>query len=451
VSRFAASARWFRTLVVGVPIAVAATSARAQPAPPPVPAPVPAPAAPAATAPPPATDNASDAAELEKALAADQAAQKASGAPNAAGSEPTGEGASAAPAGGAGGQSLNPDLSLIADFAAAYFSQDDNLETGAHDPTQNGFNLQQLELAAGAAVDPYFRFDANIVFGLDEVEIEEAYATTLDLPFQLQARFGQFLTRFGRINSMHLHAWDFVDQPFAIGRIFGPEGNRGLGVELSWLTPLPWYVEIVASTIGAAGEGTNRSFFGADDLGVDGPADLLYVTALKQFFPLSEDWSLSVGLSGAFGPNSTGRSNRTDVYGVDLFLKYRPITRESSTIVALQSEWLYRRRQVPENVLADVDGYAQLFWRFAQRWAVAGRYEYGSPVVDSAGDVVVDPLDPEWTSERQRVGANLTYWPSEFSRLRLQGARDMPDWRNGIWMVFLAAEVVVGAHGAHKF
>ena len=274
---------------------------------------------------------------------------------------------------------------MIADFAAAYFSEDENLETGAHDPTQTGFNLQQLELAASAAVDPYLRFDANIVFGLFGVELEEAYGTTLDLPFKLQARFGQFLTRFGRINPTHLHSWDFVDQPFAIGRVFGAEGNRGLGVELSWITPLPWYVEIVASTTGAAGEGTARSFFGADDLGVEDPGDLLYVTALKQFFPVSEDVSLALGFSGAFGPNSTGRDNRTEVYGTDLYLKYRPITRQSFTIVALQTEWLYRRRQVPADVLADISGYAQLFWRFDQRWGTAARYEYGSPAFDSGG------------------------------------------------------------------
>ena len=55
-------------------------------------------------------------------------------------------------------------------------------------------------------VDPYFRFDSNLVFSQFGVEIEEAYATTLDLPANLQVRAGQFLTRFGRINATHPHA-----------------------------------------------------------------------------------------------------------------------------------------------------------------------------------------------------------------------------------------------------
>jgi hypothetical protein len=432
-----AVARFHSPALLALAALAAAVSALAQPAPAPEPELEPVPAPPASPSAP--------SSDIEAALSADRDAVAESSPPQAqAATTPAWRDPSRA--------SLNPELSLIADFAAAYFSQDENLQTGGHDPTQTGFNLQQLELAASAAVDPYLRFDANLVFGLFGVELEEAYGTTLDLPLRLQARFGQFLTRFGRINSTHLHAWDFVDQPIAIGRVFGAEGNRGLGVELSWITPLPWYVEIVGSATGAAGEGTARSFFGADDLGVESPADLLYVTALEQFFPVTDDWSLLLGFSGAFGPNSTGRDNRTEVYGTDLYVKYRPITRQSSTIVTLQTEWLYRRRQVPSDVLADVSGYAQLFWRFDQRWGTAARYEYGSPSFDSSGDVAAgDPLDPEWTESRHRVSANLTYWPSEFSRFRLQGGRDMPGVVDGIWSVFLAAELVTGAHGSHAF
>lgn len=347
-------------------------------------------------------------------------------------------------------QSMNPDMAVILDVAAAYFSDEEHRQTGGHDPSKNGFNFQQLELSLQSIVDPYFRFDSNIVFSLYGVEVEEAYATTLDLPARLQVRAGQFLSRFGRINATHPHSWDFVDQPFAIGRVFGGEGGRGLGAELAWLLPIPWFGEAVVSVQQADGEATARSFYGGRDLGVDGPRDFLYVTALKQFFELHADWSLAVGASGAFGPNSTGRDNRTDVFGGDLYLKYRPITRASSTIVSLQTEWLLRRRQVPEDLLYDLSSYTQLFWRFAQRWGTAARWEYGSPAEGVTG-AALDPLDPDWTEARQRVSANVTFWPSEFSRLRLQGSRDEFGELDPIWAAFLAAEFVVGAHGAHAF
>ena len=118
-------------------------------------------------------------------------------------------------------QSLNPDISFITDVAAAYFSADDPLMGGGHDPTKTGFNLQQLELYVSGAVDPYFRFDANLVFSQFGVEIEEVYATTLALPWNLQLRAGQFLTRFGRINNSHPHTWNFVDQMLVMGKFFG--------------------------------------------------------------------------------------------------------------------------------------------------------------------------------------------------------------------------------------
>ena len=345
-----------------------------------------------------------------------------------------------------------PDMSLVLDLALAYFSDDEPLQDGGHDPTETGFNLQQLEMSLSKSVDPYFRFDANIVFSLFGVEIEEAYVTTTDLPLDLQLRAGQLLTRFGRINSSHPHSWSFADQPFMWSKVFGGEGNRALGVELSWLSPLPWYVELLGSVSGAAGESTARSFYGDDDQGVHSPLDFQSTGAIKQFFDLSEDWSLMWGLSAATGPNPSGKGTRSDVYGTDLYLKYRPITRASYTTVSLQAEWLYRRRQLPLDLVQDSGGYVELFWRFAKRWGTAARYEHGSAPLNLDGNRTVDPLDPDQTEARHRGTLANTFWPTEFSRLRLQGSADFPGWRpQPILAAFLAFEVVVGAHGAHKF
>lgn len=394
--------------------------------------------------------SAEDLAAIEAATSEDAAALEESGAAEAADSTAS---AGSTPRTGGATQSLNPDLSFIADVAGAWFTdQDQQLQTGDHDPTHNGFNLQQLELSVSSTVDPYFRFDANIVFQLDGVEIEEAYATTLDLPGRLQVRAGQFLTRFGRLNATHPHTWHFVDQPFALGRVFGGEGNRGLGLEASWLTPLPWYVELVGSMTDAFGEGSARSFYGDSDRRIEGPRDFQYTAALKQFFPLSDDWSLYWGVSGAFGPNATGTQNYTQVYGTDLYLKWRPITYQSYQQLVLQAEWMLRRRQVPGDVLSDVDGYAYLFWRFARRWGAGVRYEYGSSARGQDGQLADDYLDPEWIGPRHRVTAAATFWPTEFSRLRLQGSVDHPRWLDEpVWAAFLQAEFVTGAHGAHQF
>ncbi|HEY9900054.1 MAG TPA: hypothetical protein V6D00_12810 [Pantanalinema sp.] len=350
----------------------------------------------------------------------------------------------ASAAGPRGPQSMNPDLSFILDGALAGFSQAPD-QRGGHDPAKNGFNLQQLELSVKSVVDPFWRFDANLVFSQFGVEVEEAYATSLALPSDLQLRAGQFLTRFGRLNPTHPHSWEFVDQPLVLGKFFGGEGNRGLGTELSWLSPLPWYLEVVGSATEAGGASTARSFFGAQDLGVQGPLDLQVTGAIKQFFPLSDAWSLSWGLSGATGPNSSGRANRSDLYGTDLYLKYRSVAGADPTVIGLTCEALARNRQVPGAVLSDAGGYASAFWKFDPSWAIAARYE-------SVTGTANDPLDPEWTGTRQRASANLTYWPSEFSRIRLQGSADLRRWvSEPTYAAMLAFETVIGAHGAHAF
>lgn len=365
---------------------------------------------------------------LEAAMAADRAAAPA---PAPAARQP----------GGSGGYL---DMALILDVAGGWFSQEGQ-QVGAHDPQDTGFTLQQLEWHSAANVDHVFRIEANVVFALFGVEVEEVFATSLALPGGLQARAGAFLTRFGRLNPSHPHAWAFLDQPLVSGKFFGGEGSRGLGVEASWLTPLPWYVELVFSATSASGACCARSFHGAEDPRVESAGDLLYTTALKQFYDLSPAWGLQWGMSAQFGPNASGQDNRSEIYGTDLYLRYRPPASTRRTAVSLQVEAMNRRRQQPNDVLVDSGGYAHLVWNIVPEWAVGARYEFVEGLED-------DPLDPDWDQARQRAATQLTYYPSHFSRLRLQGSRDdVPGLDDPIWSVVLGLEVLAGAHGAHGY
>lgn len=337
----------------------------------------------------------------------------------------------------------NPDISLILDVAGAYFSETPQM-SGGHDPNHTGVTLQQLEMHVASSVDPFFKFDSNIVFAQFGVEIEEAYFTTLSLPANLQVRGGQFLTQFGRLNPTHPHSWAFLNQPLVNGKFFGSEGSRGLGAEISWLSPLPWYVEFVGSATEAVGECCARSFFGAEDLGIRTPADLLYTAALKQFFPISDDFSVMWGLSAQFGPNPTGKDNRSELYGTDLYLRYRPTDSTDMASVSLQVEAIMRNRQVPHDVLRDAGGYADLVWRMTKEWETGARVDYVTGVDN-------DPLDPAWTEARTRASLQASYYPSHFSRIRLQGLADHPANEDWYWGAMLGAEVVVGAHGAHAY
>ena len=144
------------------------------------------------------------------------------------------------------------NISLDGLFALAYSSASDldQIEVGDHDPQQRGFNARNIELAFDGAVDPYFEGFANIVFKLDNdnetsVEVEEAFLQTTDLPFNLQLKGGQFFAAFGRINPTHPHTWDFADAPLVHGRLLGPDGLRGVGAQISWIVPVPWYSQVL--------------------------------------------------------------------------------------------------------------------------------------------------------------------------------------------------------------
>jgi hypothetical protein len=339
----------------------------------------------------------------------------------------------------------NPAISLIFDGALGWFADEDPDQRGAHDPNRTGFTFQQLELHMGASVDPFFRFDANVVFGQFGVEVEEAFATTLGFPGGLQMRAGQFLTRFGRRNATHPHSWNFLDQPLVLGKFMGGEGSRGLGIELSWLVPLPWYAELVTSANDAQGECCARSMLGGQDLGVHGLGDFLYSVMLKQFWELSPDWGLNFGLSAQLGPNASGLGNRSMIAGFDLYLRWKPRDSAGRTSVDLTVEGLFRARELPERNLRDFGGFAELRWLLSSEWALGLRHELVSGLDD-------DPLDPEWTGLRQRTALAVDFLPSHFSRLRLQLGADQPSWEEDVgWMALLGLEVTVGAHAAHAY
>jgi hypothetical protein len=354
-------------------------------------------------------------------------------------------------------QSMNPEISLILDTTAAWFSSDDVDLRGGHDPNSFGFNLQGLELAVGATVDPYFRFDSAILFSLFGVEIEEAFITTLALPWKLQVRAGQFKTDVGRLNPTHLHSWKFVTQPLVNAKYFGGESLRGLGVEVSRLLPTPWYSEVLASVQNIGGAATGRSFAPTQQ-DIDGPLDLTLNTRLENFFELSTQVDLLWGLGWVTGRNHSGRGNVTDIYESDLFLRWRNVTEGGRHEVGWQTEFMLRRRQVPLTVLQDWGGSSFVYYSPSKYFEFATRYELVSGIdpEETEGNTV-DPLDPNWTDLRHRGAINASWMPSHFSRLRLEYQVDYLSYREEMdadalnHQVFLQLEVVTGAHGAHDY
>ncbi len=154
--------------------------------------------------------------------------------------------------GGGGKTYMNISFDGVFALAASTAADLDHIEVGDHDPQQRGFNARNAEIALDGAVDPYFEGFANIVLKLDndnetEIELEEAFMQTTSLPFGLQLKGGQFFAAFGRLNPTHPHTWDFADDPLVNGRLLGPDGLRGVGLQLSWTLPVPWYSQLIGA------------------------------------------------------------------------------------------------------------------------------------------------------------------------------------------------------------
>lgn len=381
-----------------------------------------------------------------------------------------------------GAQSLNPDVSAIidADFgyqrrAASFLAGDDpDLGASAHRPGA-GPAVQEVEVALSAIVDPYFKGEVYLTIpNLSGLEVEEAFATSTSLPWNLQVKMGSFRSAFGRQNGQHLHIQDFTRRPLVNAAFLGADGLRGAAAQVSWLSPLPFYLALF-------GEVRRPDAGSVPALGADDPAppvrtfgggtasDLTFVGAAKAFFPIGEEVSVYAGLNLANGSSpgaytfapagtATSGSNRSTILtGADLYVKWKPPNvAEGYDSLAWQSEVLFRHFAAGGGLPDEWDGglYSQVVWQLSRRWLLGVRGDLiGLPTSTVLGRAI-------------RGSTSLTFQASEFARVRgyleaentSQGSsvssqgQLIPAATPGTAVAaFLQLEVSIGAHGAHPF
>ena len=369
---------------------------------------------------------------------------------------------------------MNISFDSVFALAASSDRQLDRLEVGDHDPQQRGFNARNAEIALDGAVDPYFQGFANIVLKLDnnnetEIELEEAFLQTTSLPYGLQVKGGQFFDPFGRMNATHPHTWEFADSPLVNGRLLGPDGLRGVGAQISWTLPTPWYSQLLFAVQNGRG-GTAYSFRNSGEEGLffnrmtidrDASAlhDMLYVPRFEASFNPSDTQTVLLGASSAFGMNDTGTDNHTQIYGADFLYKWKSTHAEGGfPFVKWQTEAMYRRFEAGrgleglfpvEETFRDWGLYSQVVWGFKKGWVAGIRGDY----VHMQESAFTDDYTRQ---SRSRISANVTWYPTEFSKIRLQYNHDFLEENDffasrDVDSVFLQFEFILGAHGAHKF
>ena len=325
------------------------------------------------------------------------------------------------------GVTANPDIGVIGDFQSSYISRG-----------KKNFNnyLNETEVSLQATVDPYARADFFLSFSRDpetgkySVEVEEGYLTTLSLPASLQLKVGKFRQAVGRINPTHPHALPFIDLPNAYVNYFGEEGLNDEGLSLSWLVPnKKFYQDIVFQVTSGVGEspifkrGENNH--------------LIYLGHLKNFFTLSDNATLELGLTAINGPNDS--LGGTNVGAADITYKWKPVKMNTYRSLTWQSEFYFSRANItPTETNRSFGLYSFLQYQLAKRWFLTGRYDYAQKPFDK-------------TIVEQAYSLTAGWYATEFSKIELEGKTTDENIDSRFYQAWLRWIFVIGAHGAHQY
>jgi len=366
---------------------------------------------------------------------------------------------------------FNPDISMILGGTLQNLSQDPNqyriqgfLPSGGDvGPGKRGFNLGESELTMAANIDP--QFSGQLTFSLtgeDTVSVEEAFVQTRELANGMNLKFGRFLSSIGYLNSQHAHTWDFVDAPLVYQAMLGGQYKPD-GIQAKWLAPIDQYLELgIEAGNGASFPGNDRNRNGAGSvavfahLGDDIGDSSSYRAGLSYLHTAAHQRSYEdAGLTNAF----TGRSNTLIA---DAIYKWAPNGNSTVTNFKLQGEYFRRKETGTLDYAIDTGAaasgdyasnqsgwYLQGVYQFMPNWRVGARYDRLSSGTRDTSLLANMPILQAYSPERSSV--MFDYSPSEFSRLRLQLARD--ESRPGVTdnQIFLQYIMSLGTHAAHSF
>lgn len=323
--------------------------------------------------------------------------------------------------------SANPDIGVVTDFRTSYMSRGKkNLDA----------YLNETEVSFRSVVDPYVRADIFVSFSRDPetqkygVDVEEAYLTTLALPAKLQLKVGKFREAVGRINTVHPHALPFIDLPNAYVNYFGEEGLNDEGASISWLTPAKsFYQELIFQ----ATSGSNESpiFYRGEN------NHFLYLGHLKNFFTLTDDATLELGLTGINGPNDSAFS--TNVAAVDITYKWKPVQMNTYKSLTWQSEFFYSHAKYSASSSHSSIGlYSFIQDQLAKRWFLTGRYDYAQR-----------PYNKKIAEQAFSLSAG--WYATEFQKIELEAKYTDVNVEPNYAQAWLRWIFVIGAHGAHTY
>jgi hypothetical protein len=370
---------------------------------------------------------------------------------------------------------FNPALSLV--LAGTYtrllqdpqaYAIDGFAPTGGEvGPPRRSFGLGESELGIAANIDHTLRGQLTAALAPEGgADVEEAFIQTLGLDSGLTLKAGRFLSGIAYMNSQHAHAWDFTDAPLAYKAMLGGQWKND-GVQAKWIAPTDLLIELGAE-VGAGGpfpstdRNKNGNTVGAlfAHVGGDAGDNASWRAGLSVLGTSPHDRqyddvdSLGNDVTNAF-------SGRSRTWIADAVWK-QDFGHDRKLIV--QGEYFRRRENgtlafdlnganIEDGYRATQSGfYAQTVYQFMPRWRVGYRYDrLDSGTVSLGPTLNPDDLPLLAAYKPKRNSLMVDFSASEFSRLRLQFARDesrRDAIDNQLWLQYV---VSLGAHGAHRY
>ena len=326
---------------------------------------------------------------------------------------------------------LNPEISATGDIVG-------NFTAPAGGPDRVGAVPREFEFSLQAALDPLTRTkifitreedfeiagfpESEAEEGGGDFEIEEGYAYWIGLPGGLGAKVGKFRQEIGLYNRWHTHALLEVERPLPTVAFLGEDGliQTGLAVTLPSLS----IGRTTQSATLEIAQGSNEALFNDSN-------QLSYMGRIQSFWDLSASTYLQFGVNGLYGQNDD-ESLETRLLSFDIAYRWTPAGRALYQDFSLKGEWYFVEKESSIGELTGNGGYLQANYRLNRRWIAGLRGDY----LESLGN------DPNFF----QLVPSLSWWQSEWVRLRLQYNYVKPEGGDDNHTILLQTVWAVGPH-----
>lgn len=379
----------------------------------------------------------------------------------------------------------NPNVGFVFDMIA------DISDIEEDEWTTQGFEIRSAELDVNANIDPFGELHGNFNFSEDGAALHEGYFLLPALPGNLKLKGGKMLANFGRWNRFHTHAMPFVSEPRIYMEYFGGHFSP-TGAELSWLVPIPHFLELtfsvydkieghthdedpvregfeseadrIAAELGYERHGNHfhapdGSIVWPEELVDDdapttgktnrGAEDLAYAVRAATSFEFGPDWSLDLGASLVLQPDFKysrridGETYGKTVYGFDATFFWHPLTQNRERNLdfgvevlanieefeTVEDDTVFREERGREGLFAYIHYQHNPTWHYG----LFGEFFENNEFTDDF--------------EKNRYGAFVTYQLTHFQFVRLEYSRyEYSDNLDPVNRFILQYDAVIGHH-----